>query len=100
MVKRRFIRGDGWRFELIDDELYFVYPKGQGNYKIKDLNFHQSQDEIFYIYDLRMNGHHMCVLRIFIDPLFLYNTVNVAWLVDEIDYFQIQSFLQKILKNI
>jgi len=49
---RKYVVGNGWRFELIDDELYFASTNLQWNYKIKDLEIiYRDAKEIIYIFD-------------------------------------------------
>lgn len=49
---RKYVVGDGWRFELIDDELYFARLSSQWNYNLSDLIItYRNRAEVIYITD-------------------------------------------------
>lgn len=101
MIKRRFVSGDGWRFELIDNELYFANHNSQWNHNVKNISLCISdENDIVYVYDIRVKGNHICIFRMFIDPILLRfsGPYTPRWLVTQETFLKIRVFLNKVLK--
>ncbi len=96
---RKYVVGDGWRFELIDRELSFFSNKVQWNYKLEDLLITNTR-EYTYAINIRYKSTGKLILR-----LSMYNSLTSYWDFREYpyckvsveEYSKITTFFKKII---